>query len=185
MSIHRAAKLWDVPPESLRKWISGGMPGVDRAAQLAQGAGVSLDWLVGGEHPSIETSSQHWCHIKEYHPQENGFWVFPRSFMDIHHLNPDDMVMLKNQGDAMEPYIQDGAAIMVDTTSQTEPSADVPCALVYRGTMYIKYVHLHHHSIDLISSKKGYPPIKIKGLDIKSMEIIGRVVWSCRIWPAS
>lgn len=43
----------------LRKYLAGGTPGIDKAAQIADAAGVSLEWLVSGrgeKHPppSIE-----------------------------------------------------------------------------------------------------------------------------------
>jgi len=51
MSESEFARKCKVPLSSMRKYLAGSMPGIDRANHIANNLGVSLSWLATGEGP--------------------------------------------------------------------------------------------------------------------------------------
>ena len=50
-SIRGCALKWDIPEGSLRQYLNGSVPGVDKVIAIARGAGVRIEWLATGEGP--------------------------------------------------------------------------------------------------------------------------------------
>lgn len=55
-SANAFAKKVGIGGSLLRKYLAGGNPGLDKALQIAQRAGVSLEWLATGEGPRDSSS---------------------------------------------------------------------------------------------------------------------------------
>ncbi len=56
-SIHAFAKSCGMSDSLIRKYLSGSLPGLDKALIMAIESGVSLEWLTGGELLPVGTES--------------------------------------------------------------------------------------------------------------------------------
>lgn len=56
-SIHSFAKSCGMSDSLIRKYLSGSLPGLDKALIMAKEGGVSLEWLTGGELSPFGTES--------------------------------------------------------------------------------------------------------------------------------
>lgn len=56
-SVNGFAKQWGVSGTGLRSYLEGSIPSADKAARIAEKAGVSLLWLITGEGPKYPTGA--------------------------------------------------------------------------------------------------------------------------------
>jgi phage repressor protein C with HTH and peptisase S24 domain len=101
--------------------------------------------------------------------------------------NPDQMQIIKIEGDSMEPELASGDHVMIDQ-SQTK-LADGLHAVFVDGHLFVKRVHVTGRlKASLVSTNASYPafeiqiadPDDIDDIDQDCARIIGRVVWAGR-----
>ena len=162
-------------------------PRLDIAAKIAEGAGVSLDWLVWGKGeggPRDDGSVR----VPRYDVQlaaGAGSWnegklqvedlTLTRSFLDqLGRQNASNLAILQARGDSMEPTIADRAFVGVDQ-AVTAPFDDV-FAFVLAGEARVKRFRRLADGLTLISDNPAYPPETLKTADIRRLQIIGQVL---------
>lgn len=92
------------------------------------------------------------------------------------HLRPKALVALLAQGDSMEPRIQHGDSLVVDT-SQREIVDGAVYALWYEGGERVKRLsRLPGGKLRISSDNKAYDPITLSADELEYVRIIGRVV---------
>lgn len=190
-----AASQIGVSTDTLQRWIRGAVqPPFEGLARLAIMAGVSLDWLATGkanesttaldddrvdvELLDIEVSTG----FGSYDDREktSGHITFQRSYINKRGLEPKFLRVVHAKGDSMEPEIQDGAVMLVNTA---DTRLDSGCIYVVRVNNHLFAKRVHRGisgAVALMSANQVYPPIDIDEHNLAELNVIGRVVWSGR-----
>ena len=92
---------------------------------------------------------------------------------------PSAMVFMDVIGDSMEPDIKDGDMVLVDQAN-TALTPKAVMAVGYEDAIYIKRLEKHPQGLALLSDNQSYAPLAIRGDELNSFRVIGRVVWLCR-----
>ncbi len=103
---------------------------------------------------------------------------FSRSWLNSRG-NPGEMVLMDILGDSMEPGLRDGDTVLIDQ-SQTRMHAGAIYALGVDDTLLVKRVERQPGKIALISTNPNYTPIFLRGDEIETLRILGRIIWVCR-----
>jgi len=207
-SADRLARATGVSPSAFRKWLRGeAEPSRERLVALAQAAGVGVGWLASGEGqpPRLgttgsarpETGADAFAR-RDYvllpkraeaaaagpeSPRAPGAiefvalrrdWV--RSAFDI---DPDHLVMETAIGESMQPSIQDGDLLLVDTTENRFRSFGV-YVIEVAGERLVKRVQPKlDGSLTLISDNGAYEAEHVPPAQAGDIRVIGRVLWTC------
>lgn len=92
---------------------------------------------------------------------------------------PSAMVFMDVIGDSMEPDIKDGDMVLVDQ-SVTALTPKVVMAVGYEDAIYIKRLEKRPQGLALLSDNQEYAPLTIRGDEMDTFRVIGKVVWLCR-----
>jgi transcriptional regulator with XRE-family HTH domain len=168
--------------------VRGSMaPRLDIAAKIAEGAGVTLDWLVfgRGDGPGPADLVQ----VPRYDAQlaaGAGAWnegrlkledvPFTKAFLK-EQLGRDSaagLVIVTARGDSMEPTISDRAWLVVDEAEQRV--FDGVFAFVLAEEARVKRLRRLTDGLLLISDNDSYPPEEVRGEELKKLQIIGPVL---------
>ncbi|MDP1617304.1 helix-turn-helix transcriptional regulator [Phenylobacterium sp.] len=168
--------------------VRGSMaPRLDIAAKIAEGAGVTLDWLVfgRGDGPGHADLVQ----VPRYDAQlaaGAGAWnegrlkledvPFTKAFLK-EQLGRDTaagLVIVTARGDSMEPTISDRAWLLVDEAEQRV--FDGVFAFVLADEARVKRLRRLTDGLLLISDNDSYPPEEVRGEELKKLQIIGPVL---------
>nr|WP_153039701.1 S24 family peptidase [Pseudovibrio sp. Ad37] len=191
------AKKCGIGDSLIRKYLNGGMPGLDKTVQIASACGVNLQWLATGEgpmHPGEERGvcSDDFISISRADVRlaaGGGSWngdnllvldeiPFTREFLRrrLGRSNIDGLVILTADGDSMDPLIADGDLVMVDRNRDT--LSDGIYAFVFAGMARVKRLRpTILGDIEVISENPIYKDELLKRSDLEDFHIIGKVVW--------
>ncbi len=91
---------------------------------------------------------------------------------------PSKMVLMRVDGDSMEPDIKHGDVVLIDQ-SQTTPRAGAMFAVSVEDLVYIKMVDALPGKIILKSSNSGYGPLEYdaRGDLADGIRIVGKAIW--------
>ncbi len=103
---------------------------------------------------------------------------FPHSWLS-RMGRPGAMVFMDVIGNSMEPGIQDGDMVLVDQAN-TRIAPKSVMAVGYEDAIFIKRLQTRPGGISLLSDNPDYAPVEIRGDEMNSFRVIGRVVWLCR-----
>lgn len=95
--------------------------------------------------------------------------------------NPGDMVLMRVEGDSMQPEIMHNDVVLIDR-SKTQIRLGRIFAVGFEEAIYLKRIDMLPGKIVLKSANPAYPPVE---LDIReqqgdSFRVIGQVLWSGR-----
>ncbi len=95
--------------------------------------------------------------------------------------NPDSMVLMRVEGDSMQPEIMNNDVVLIDQ-SKTEIRLGRIFAVGFEEAIYLKRIDMLPGKILLKSVNPAYPPVE---LDIRDQQrdafrVIGQVLWSGR-----
>ncbi|PHS48790.1 MAG: transcriptional regulator [Marinobacter sp.] len=190
-STNKFAKKCGMSESLVRKYLSGSLPGIDKATIMARVAGVSVGWLISGEGAaSEETIEDEFALVPGYSIQVaagNGSLpgpeyatrklAFRRKWLRFRGLNVKDLALVFAKGDSMEPTIDDNNTVMIDT-SQRELRDGSIYVIRTDDHLIVKRIQTRlGKQVLLISDNKAYPPIEVNMEDPGDLEVIGRVVW--------
>ena len=152
--ISRLCELFALDPE----WITEGIQQIERfmevpvvTAKLGAGGGSHVvDAEVRG-HLGFRSD---WLHRKG---------------------RPEHMVLMQVIGDSMIPGIREGDYVLIDQ-SQQEVYAGGIYALGLEETIMVKRLEKYPHELLILSDNPKYTPITLRGDEIETVRIIGRVV---------
>jgi transcriptional regulator with XRE-family HTH domain len=178
-----------LPQATVSKIINGGSvagPRIDIAAKIADGLGVSLDWLVYGRGESGAFRGD--VRIPRYAARlaaGAGSWNEGRVKMDtvglprevlqeLRAFNLGHLTVLQAQGNSMEPTIANRGFVLVDE-GVTDPFDDV-FAFVLAGEARVKRFRRLNDALILISDNPAYPPETLQGEEMNRVQIIGQVL---------
>ncbi|MFN3513421.1 MAG: helix-turn-helix transcriptional regulator [Phenylobacterium sp.] len=179
-----------LPQATVSKIMSGGSvagPRLDIAAKIAEGLGVSLDWLAFGRGDGPSTESVLRVPRYDVHLAAGaGAWNEGR--VEVEHIpvtlsflqqqfgrtTATGLAVLTARGDSMEPTIKDKGLVVIDQ-GVTELFDDV-FAFVLAGEARVKRFRRLTDGLMLISDNEDYPPETVKGSDMERLQIIGQVL---------
>lgn len=107
------------------------------------------------------------------------YYAFRERFLKAIATSPKNLILMKVTGDSMEPKIEDGDTVGIDTGRRTLKNGTT-YALGYEDLIVIKDVEIMPGGKAMIISKnrKFYAPYEI---DINEIRIIGQVIWMDRV----
>ncbi|WP_051564490.1 LexA family transcriptional regulator [Desulfovermiculus halophilus] len=88
---------------------------------------------------------------------------------------PRDMVLMQVVGDSMEPGIREGDYVLIDQSKQEIYPGGV-YALGLEDAIMIKQVDKRPDELIIISANSKYSPITLRGDELETVRIIGRVL---------
>jgi phage repressor protein C with HTH and peptisase S24 domain len=163
--------------------------------KLFRSYGLNPDWIETGTGPTfIETSKDSDSKYKdipkvkarlcagggsfEVGSEIEGYYAFRKDWLGAKGII-NKMVLMDIFGNSMEPEMKDGDTILIDE-SQKDILAGAIYAVGIDDTIMVKRLEKHPNKLVLVSDNKGYSPIYLKGDEMSSVRIIGKVVWICR-----
>lgn len=202
-SLHSFSKMSGIPDSTLRKYLEGSMPGLDKLITIADAAEVTLDWLAAERGPmrplvlSTEAPPPPMPGIGEdltlierldvdaaagagtYFETEKtlDFIAFQTSWLRRKGINPAATRLLNVKGDSMEPTIRDGDMALVDT-SISEIIDNAIYVIIVGQRLLIKRIHvLVTGALRLISDNNLYSPEDVQPNEVEFVRVAGRVMW--------
>ena len=180
---------------SINNWLRGTEPKFTALSDIVKATGYSFDWLATGEgpmHPGETTvaADTDFLSAPRYDAEAScgaGAFVdeapvlnripFTKEFMNkkLGRNDTKGLILLDARGDSMEPTINDGGLIMVDTDKTSLTSAIY--AFSYDGALFVKRLNHLPGAVEARSDNKEYPPFVIDKHDMDNFRVIGRVVW--------
>lgn len=90
---------------------------------------------------------------------------------------PTNLSIIKVTGDSMEPTLHDGDEVLVDVSDEQTKLRDGIYVLRMDGALNVKRVAIEPQGrkISVVSDNSAYP--SWQGLDRRSVNIVGRVLW--------
>ena len=90
---------------------------------------------------------------------------------------PTNLSIIKVNGDSMEPTLHDGDEVLVDVSDEQMRLRDGIYVLRMDGALNVKRVAIEPQGrkISVVSDNDAYP--SWQGLDRRSINIVGRVLW--------
>lgn len=163
--------------------------------KLFRSYGLNPDWIETGTGSTfIETSKDSDSKYKdipkvkarlcagggsfEVGSEIEGYYAFRKDWLSAKGLI-NKMVLMDIFGNSMEPEIKDGDTILIDE-SQKDILAGAIYAVGIDDTIMVKRLEKHPNKLVLVSDNTDYSPIYLKGNEMASVRIIGKVVWICR-----
>lgn len=115
--------------------------------------------------------------VWEVSRKTGGAQAFRLEWLQRKHLNPENLTCMYALGNSMEPYIQDGDALLVDL-SKTGISDGEVYAIRYGDEVRVKRLFKRFDTgLRLISDNADFPDEIVEGEDLNNVQVIGRVVW--------
>ncbi|HXE96783.1 MAG TPA: helix-turn-helix transcriptional regulator [Dongiaceae bacterium] len=90
-----------------------------------------------------------------------------------------NLALINVTGDSMEPTLSNGDLILIDTGVSSVDDSGV-YVLRFDEALKVKRLHSKVDSVDIISDNVRYPVETIKGDLVKTLNVVGRVVWCGR-----
>lgn len=196
------AKKCGVSESLLRKYLSeASIPSVEKAWAMAKTAGVSLDWLAGGEgemrpgkqsnKATPSTKEDIYAYIPLYDARcsaGHGAWnegtkvlaqlAFTVYSLRKQGLNPSRLSAIRVDGDSMVGLLEDGDTVLIDH-GRNQLEAEAVYVIRLDDHLYAKRLQrMFDGSIRIISENKAYGELVVPRSQLEDLEIVGRVVWA-------
>jgi phage repressor protein C with HTH and peptisase S24 domain len=155
--IARLCEIFDLDPD----WLREGRTSLDRFVEVPV---VTARLGAGGGSHMVEADVQG-------HIAFRSSWLHQKG-------RPRDMVLMQVIGDSMEPGIREGDYVLIDQSKQEIHPGGV-YALGLEEAIMIKQLDKRPHELVIISANTKYSPITLRGDELETVRIIGRVlgVW--------
>ena len=95
--------------------------------------------------------------------------------------NPARMVAMEVVGDSMSPELEPGDNILIDQSQDTVTSNNL-YVIGLGESIQVKRVQVRPGLVMLFSTNQRYAPVTLQGDEIDTLRVIGRVLWSSRVY---
>lgn len=174
--IHGFSKRSGVSDTSLRSYLKGSIPGIDKAVMIAKTAGVNVEWLVtgAGQRLSEQDRTDDFAYVPVLDVAASagtGLLVSEETVQEVigfdsHWLrsqlntSPRELSIITVQGDSMAPTLLDGDLIFVD--HQVTDWRDGIYVFQMDGDLLIKRLQrLPGGTVSVISDNPKFPPFTV------------------------
>ena len=188
------ANLSGVDEGQLYRYLRGeNVPSMHAVVRIADAARVNLEWLATGRgemHPRVEDQAKlgsDFALVPIYNvsisagagafPNKEhaiGNLAFTRHWLRTRGLQPSHLVATNAKGDSMEPSINDGDMLLIDTNQRGLGQDDI-YVIRRDDALMVKRLQLGFDNNALIISDN--PRYKEQSIPTQDLDIIGRVVW--------
>ncbi|WP_051284546.1 XRE family transcriptional regulator [Desulforegula conservatrix] len=116
-----------------------------------------------------------------YSENIKDYYAFRKRFINYIATSTKNLVLMRVSGTSMEPEILNGGTVLIDM-GRKHPKGSCYFALGFEDTIMVKELELLPEGRVMIISKnrKDYPPYEA---NLKSIRIIGQVIWGDRQFP--
>lgn len=92
-------------------------------------------------------------------------------------VDPRHLALIKVIGDSMAPTLHSGDLVLVDTSDRRIAAYDI-YVVQFMGDLLVKRIQAHlDGTVSIISDNTIYAPETVRGENLNSLNVIGRVVW--------
>ena len=171
----------------------GTIPSPNNLRLIADKTGVSIDWLLSGRgammREAAETSvkSDDFTLVPRFSiivgdgdilssDQIVDHLAFKKSWLKAIGLEAKELILTSSRGDSMEPFIPDGALLLVDRRLKA-PADGVYLLLLERELISRRLQRDMDGSVWIRCDNDRYPPLKVDQEQLQRLHILGRVVW--------
>lgn len=182
-------------------------PKGEMISKLARAAGVRVEWLFAGQPPMLEEPAPSY-RVEQARPgyvyvpmysvsagaaasgriPSNEHVVSALAFQEDWirqeiHVRPDDLRLIRVEGDSMEPDLRAGDIVLLDMTD-TRAKREGIYVIKMDGALLVKSLQrLPGGVVKVISRNSAYEAFTVTVTDVENpngFAVIGRVVWACR-----
>lgn len=198
-SVRSFAKRTNLSETAVRKYVNGeSTPNVERLVAIAEGAGVSVEWLATGKKDNphkqpvdtevsavedefalipgynVQVSAGHGC-ITGKDSTPTRYLAFRRKWLKWKKFNAQDLTVVWAKGDSMHPTISDNDTLVVHL-GRKEPKDGYIYVFRNGDELFVKRFQDGLGSWKLISDNPIYDKLEIAKEDQHQFEVIGQVV---------
>lgn len=197
-------KAAGIPLRTFNGWLAGKKLPLDKAAILAETAGVSLSWLAmgippkrpiqGDTGPSLDERGFEMVPVYDVEAAAGqGNWIDQENIVtwaainrqmarEQLRCNPKNLVVIRAVGTSMEPLLKSGDWLYVDVSIR-RLVADAIYVFTFQGQLFVKHLqHMPQGGVLIVSSDPSFEKI---ALDAKTaaaeLRISGRVLQISRV----
>ena len=197
-----------VVPTNLQNYLNGSVPGIDKAAAIADATDVALSWLVTGQGPRNQAKGAAQVALVEGFDENDDardFTLVPRlevsasaghglvaiaeevterlafktEWLRDMGLSPMSVALVTCRGNSQDPVIKDGALMLVDTRPDQHIRSGCFYIIVLDGDVLVKLVNRRiDGTIELKSINPDYPTEVVDAQQLDRLHIPGQVVWA-------
>lgn len=200
------ANMLGIHPQSLYRYEQGiHKVDISVVASACEKLGVSSDWLIFGKKSSTPTEGTDLASLTKCtcdvdlvmipmvearlsagtgSLQVNGdverSYAFRSDF--LHRKgNPTNMVMMRVEGDSMQPEIMNNDVVLLDQSKKEIRTGRI-FAVGFEDAIYLKRIDKLPGKLVLKSINPDYPPVEldIRGQNSDAFRVIGQVIWCGR-----
>ncbi len=92
---------------------------------------------------------------------------------------PNAMVLMDIIGNSMEPALLDGDTVLIDQSQNTIFAGGI-YAVGVEDTVLVKRLEKRPGALVLLSDNPDYQPIMLRGEELDTVRVVGKIIWSCR-----
>ena len=189
------ARKANISEALVRNWKSAGgsEPARDKIIAFAEAANVNIEWLMTGRGPmkpgerdqsgigtefalvpiyNVSISAGAGAFPNKEHAIGN--LAFTRHWLRTRGLQPSHLVATNAKGDSMEPSINDGDMLLIDTNQRGLGQDDIYVIRSDDALMVKRLQRGFDNKVLIISDNPRY---KEQSIPTQDLDIIGRVVW--------
>lgn len=202
-SVHAFSRRAGLPDSTLRNYLAGSMPGVDKLLVLAEATNVTLDWLAAGRGPmrldearaalpaealaggmvpvpllDVRPSAGAGALVERLDGPGGELVAFREDWLRRMGVSPRHARLMVCQGESMHDTISDGDLMIVDVGVREIVDSGI-YVLVYAGLVIVKRIQiLRDRSVVLKSDNPRYEPETVPAHDLPELIVEGRVRWA-------
>lgn len=176
-----------------RVWKEGTIPSPNNLRLIADKTGVSIDWLLSGREPMMQKTARSLDEAADFtlvprfsiNVGEEGslsseqivdHLAFKRGWLKDIGLDEQELFLTTSRGDSMEPFIPEGALLLVD--QRRKMPADGVFLLLLEGELISRRLQRDMDGgVWIRCDNERYPPLKVEKDQIQCLRVLGRVVW--------
>ncbi|MBN2427239.1 MAG: LexA family transcriptional regulator [Deltaproteobacteria bacterium] len=176
-----------------RVWKEGTIPSPNNLRLIADKTGVSIDWLLSGREPMMWKtagtldSAHDFTLVPRFSirvgegdslssDQIVDHLAFKKGWLKVIGLDEKELFLTTSRGDSMEPFIPDGALLLVD--QRRKMPTDGVFLLLLEGELIPRRLQRDMDGgVWIRCDNDRYPPLKVEKDQLQCLRILGRVVW--------
>lgn len=177
-----------------RVWKEGTIPNPTNLRLIANKTGVSIDWLLCGREPMMrntagteEAGATGFTLVPRFNiaagegdslssEQIVDHLAFKKTWLKEIGLAKEELILITNRGDSMEPFIPAGALLLVDRRKRIP--TDGIFLLLLEGELIPRRLQRDMDgSVWIRCDNDRYPAQKMEKEQLHHLCILGRVVW--------
>ncbi len=180
-----------VPQNSVRQYLGGSVPGIDKAEAIAEAADVSLEWLITGKGnkdgsegagaayvaiPVMATKASAGGGSAMYYDEIGDSFPMSRLWLERHNLKAKDLFVVYGIGESMHPIVVNGEKLLC-SSAEHHLRGDGVFIIRQDGDLMVKRLQRLPGKIRVLPANPEYQPYDVELNDAVDFKILGRVLY--------